>query len=165
MYHDYDSNRYIFFSVTEGNSNSLIRISGDDSRWVGNMFIKISEYMESVKPHDNCFITYKEPMRHILALGFGKIFFFVLNGALSIFLQPIGNPSETLLRIREVVQSNIVIFNIIANWIILWLWGLSVIPLMFNYVFKFWPSIEFDFGPEHLKSYKIRRTRLSIFLL
>lgn len=156
-YYDYDINRYMLFSITEGNSNSFIHIKGDDSNWVNKMFTYFTEYIESVKPHDNWIFKYKKYLKHILALGLGKILLSFFVFIFSLFLHPIENPTDTMLAVGKFINNNLLFFELLNSWIMPWILGLSWIPFIFELIANFWPKIEFDFGPEHMKEYKKRR--------
>jgi uncharacterized membrane protein YjgN (DUF898 family) len=55
------------------------------------------------------------------------------------------------------------IFLDIFTWFIVWIWGMSIIGGLFYKLKTLWPSIEFDFGPEHFK--KEKRTRKTMWIV
>jgi len=154
----------IFFFITEGNGNSYVQISGDDSDWVNNLFTIFTEYINSIKPPDNWVLKNKKVLRQIIALGIGKIILFVSYFIFSLFIQPDEYPTVGVLAIRGFLDNNELIKIILFEWLVPWLCGLTWTPLIFLSISKFWPKIEFDFGPEHLKSFKIRRKNANIFI-
>lgn len=165
-FHDYRLERYVFFSVSEGNGRSFVKVQGNDGKWVKNLFIKLKEYIDSVNGQENPLLKYKEIIRHILALGLGKIILFVMVGILSFFFGTEGNsnPSEGVIRLRELIQKNIILAQFFVNWLIPWLYGLSIAKDIIREINKLWPNVEFDFGPEQERYYKISRDRLKRIL-
>lgn len=165
-FHDYRLERYIFFSISEGNGRSFLKIQGNDDKWVKNLFIKFKEYIDSITMQESPLIKYKELIRHVLALGLGKIILSIVVAILTFFFGTgsDSNPSEGMLRLREQIQNNIILARFVVSWVIPWLYGLSIAKDIIREIYKLWPNVEFDFGPEQQKKYKINRNRLKLFL-
>lgn len=164
-YYDHDLNRHILIVLAEGN-NSYGQISGSDSKWVSVTFMKLNEYVDSIRPQEKGIFKHKELIRHLFALLSGKLLFSIMYAGLDFLIGPIQiqNPSEGLLQFASFLKSNEVFTELLVYWIIPWLWGLSLSRILLGYIVELWPDVEFDFGQEHLKSYKKRRARMNYIL-
>ena len=163
-YNDYELDRKIYVSFTEGNSNSYYRIGGNDKTWVSKIFIKLDEYFQSIKPQDSTFTKCKMLFRHIVGFGIGRLLMVILLAIMNEYVEPIENPTGWLLNIREFILKYRQIFTLLFYWVWPWLWGLQLTSPLFSYISKLWPNIEFDFGPEHLREYKKKRQKYWLIL-
>ena len=71
------------------------------------------------------------------------------------------NSYEELNRFFQLLKDNPIILNIFIL-ILSWIWGMSLIRWRFDRIKYLWPSVEFDFGPEHFKKEKNNRKTLRI---
>lgn len=164
-YHDYKLNRFMNLTLVHGKyNNSILIVNGDDQNWVNGIFTKIKELIDSTKPQDNWIIKHKTFLLHLNALGIGIILYAILNILIYQHIEPIKNPSETVLNFRAFFTTYPILlyaFGLLSRWVI----GMPVALYLRDGLLSLWPEIEFDFGPEHLKIEKIRRLRISVFII
>lgn len=164
-YHDYDLDRRISTALKHGNNNNNgLLVSGLDRNWVAGTFDKIYSIVDSAKPQEHWFIQYKSLILHIGALIFGFLLVEISDILFSPFVDPVKNPSEKVLEIRNFLNEYFVVKYIIIG-ILYWSGGIFPILFIRDWVLKLWPSVEFDFGPEHQKSEKNKRIRIGLFFL
>ncbi|MDP3769959.1 MAG: hypothetical protein U1A23_04895 [Candidatus Sungbacteria bacterium] len=152
-YHHSVLGRRVSVALKHGDYGSSLMVEGEDRDWVAGMFDQLNMILDSVKPRGHWFIKYKSVFLHMgaLATGFIMIRFWAwLNG--------LGMPQEVSKEIKIHPPIRHVLTASLS-------WVLGVLPLagLVSWVGKLWPSVEFDFGPEHLKVEKNRRIRLSLF--
>lgn len=161
-FHNYMAEKYINISVVSGGyyrNNLLVR--GDDENWVRGIFTKLKEIIDSIKPQDNFIIRHKTAVLHVIAFGVGIFLRFLLLSILDINSGYTKYPSETVKIIASfLVAHSYLMFPL--DWFTSWVMGISWAPLIRSWLLNFWPSIEFDFGPEHLKVEKLRRIRITM---
>lgn len=166
---NYELNSSLDFSIVNGGGYSdFIFVSGEDQNWVNGLFTRLKETIDSVKPQDNWFLRHKTLLRHLAALGIGTIvylmlyFMFILISSTD---HPITTENSFLIAILLFFNKHTFIqylYNrIIGPWFVGYFWA----PFLLDWLFELWPSIEFDFGPEHLKYEKMRRNRLYLFFI
>ena len=155
---DYPSNRYIRFSITQGNEpwGNEAEVGGTDLAWVRATFTAIREEIGKVAPQSIWFRRYNP----VLVV---PILVFILGGFFAF--------------IAWLARGLCVMFHLtrldLRHWMLVWLVVLAVtIPSIVTWtrgwLLSAWPSIEFDFGPDHLKHEAIQRRKiknLMIFLL
>ena len=164
-YYDYKLNRFINISLVHGKySTSTLIVKGDDQNWVNGVFTKIKELIDSTKPQDNWIIRHKTFILHLNALGIGIIIYAILNILIYQHIEPIKNPSDTVLNFRSIYASSPILLYVLGLFS-KWLLGIPWAFYLREWLLSLWPEIEFDFGPEHLKIEKIRRLRISVFVI
>lgn len=158
-YHDYKQERRISLNISHGDDYGNGLIVRGDKNWVAGTFDSLNDIIESAKPQEHWFVKYKTLILHLGAITFGYFVYKLLD------LIPISTneePSTNVMRIRDFLHSNIFLLNIIKV-ISFWLQGIFPLWWLRDWVLKLWPSVEFDFGPEHKKTEKNRRKRLGLF--
>lgn len=144
-------------------SNTL-KIESEDQIWVNNQNLRISELIESWKPQNKMFSKYKEILFHFLSINLGFIFFELLAKLLTIFDYKSSLKTDQsdiwkflIEKITTQFPASIYVFIGLFSWLI----GMFFVSLFWykleDKLLNLWPSIEFDFGPEHLKFAKKRR--------
>lgn len=124
--------------------------------WVSSTFQELEEFINAVEPQDHWFIRNKVLVLHFGAFMLGVFQLWIIAVT---WLQYLPNPEETPLSLfldeYELIRWSAVIF-------MTWLMGLIPMWALRNFVLKMWPSIEFDFGPEHYKIIKKRRNAIGM---
>ncbi len=143
-YYDYSDKKKININlrndlIIDGN----LTVGGNDTHWVAGIFNKLEIIFDSVKPQNNWVSRHEISLTligsFILANVFTKILFFIY--------------SENITNITS------------AYWFILFAFmflSFLIFVSIISWVIKLWPSIEFDFGPEHKKIEKTRRVRFLV---
>lgn len=162
-YNDYKLERRTSVTFEHGSDygNEFI-VSGLDRNWVSGTFDRIDTTIDSVKPQKHWFIQYKSIILHVSAFFFGLMIYRILDILWYQHIEPINNPSEIIQAIRDFIYKYLFVLYTIQG-IFFWLQGIFPVLYLRNWVLKLWPSIEFDFGPEHQKSEKNKRKRLGLF--
>lgn len=119
--------------------------------------------MNALKPQEPWFFRHKTLFLHLLALGVGYAVYTILDILWYRHISPLENPSQNILAIREFLQQNH-IFYVLIQAFLFWLQGIFPALWLQEWIFKLWPSVEFDFGPEHQKLEKLRRFRMGLIL-
>jgi hypothetical protein len=124
--------------------------------WVSSTFQELEELINAVAPQDHWFIRSKVLVLHLGAFISGVFLFWIMSVT---WLPYVPSPEETSLSLfldkYEFIRWGVAIF-------LTWAMGLSPMWLVRNFILKLWPSIEFDFGPEHHKIVKKRRNAITM---
>jgi len=146
---DHSDDKYMNFNITHGNNGSnRIIIRGTGETWTRHITTLFNDELEALKPQSN-FTKHN----NLIAVGLSIIISFII-GFYSFKI--LGKPIITKI-FNNTTSSE---FTMLMSPI--WFIG-SVIawPLM-TWLTKLWPSIEFDFGPEHMRLEKKKKNRLWI---
>lgn len=162
-YHNYDLERRISITLRHGMDygNEFI-VSGLDRNWVSGIFDRINTTINSVKPQKHWFVQYQSIILHVSAFFFGLMFFRILDVLLFQHIEPTDTPSEIIKAIRDFFHKYPFVRHTILGTCF-WFQGIFPVLILRGWVLKLWPSVEFDFGPEHQKSEKNKRNRLGLF--
>lgn len=158
-FYDYEEERRIDVSLREGNHNSDLSVRGTDKNWVQGNFTSLLETIESVQPQDTFFLRHKGIIYHVISLGVGSLIYLILEFLITRFIEPIKNPSEFVMGIRNFLATNLWAYFLIQIFD-RWLMGLGFAYFIRESLIKLWPEIEFDFGPDHMNKQKIRKQRI-----
>ena len=138
-------------------------VKGDDHNWVNGIFVQLQEIIESVKPQDNWLLRHKSVLLHTIALGVGAALYQILRFLTYQLVPPMENPSETVKAMRQFFVTY-PFFMFLLDWLLKWGLGITWAFPLREWLLCLWPSIEFDFGPEHMKVEKQRRLRAWVVL-
>lgn len=162
-YTDFKAERGISLSLKHGRgydiSNFIVR--GNDRDWVQGRFNGLIELINSFEKQNSCFIKHKHLFLHLVALFSGRVIF-SLSGYFSPFI--FGKNGSELNEKGQAIR-NFLITPFYLNWAVVWMlcW---LIGLIFAYPFRDWffkkyfPVVEFNFGPEFTKIEKNKRAAL-----
>jgi len=137
--------RYIELSLKHGDRlfSNRVTVKGDDSNWVNGTFTKVKEIIDATRPQENWLLRHRG-LTYLL--GTAAIWY-----TLSFLGQRLYEPKPGVQRVA------------ILSWC-----GFIALALGFElkrWLLDLWPSIEFDFGPEHTRMEKARRGRIVAFLI
>ena len=156
QYTNYPAPRSIRIQLFEGErrfwSSSSFTISGDDPRWVDATFLEFERMFDSFRPQSMMFDRLRPLLFFILSVALG---FSLLPIFRAIFPEPTSEPTPAWL--QYIITTPMLRHPVRA--LALFLIGAWPASIVINWVAKLWPSIEFDFGPEHLKTRKQWRGR------
>jgi len=159
-YWNHTQDKHINISLVHGGGYSdgaIIR--GCNKDWVRGVFTDIKEKFDSIKPQANWILKHKTLLLHLLALGAGVVTYFVIWLIFYRNIEPIENPSEQVKAIRLFFKARPLIAGLL-NWFLFWVMGIGTWAFpVWSWLLKLWPTVEFDFGPEHMKLEKQRRIR------
>ncbi len=152
QYSRYNENKRIEFNLKEGNNseyNNLV-VRGDDKNWVAGTFSKIEDLIKSVRPQNIWCIKHKISIIIIVTFIFSNVFLLAIN-----YFHPsyIGNFESSVISIGQYM----------AGLLYTLFFALLLATTVVDWLIKLWPDIEFDFGPEHEKRQKNKRSRIYIF--
>lgn len=158
-YTDYKLDRHIELSLEHGDKygHSDFTVRGSDRDWVNGKFNGLIEIFDSMEKQDGIFVKHKTIFLHFLALSIGLVFYGFID-VITGKLDP--NPSEKQQAIRDFFSSYLYLRYLIIG-VLIWIFGLTqAFPFREWFLKKFFPSIEFNFGPEHTKIEKTKRKQL-----
>lgn len=158
-FQNYSLNRHLAISIDHGDSPyaaNVAVISADESAWLSENFLALKEAIDKVAPQSFWFRRHKTLLLNLLALGIGSLVTLIIDLALDTFfphaprLIPPNSPWHQLDPLVDILR-----------WVFRWgggfFWGAFGIR---HWLLSMWPSIEFDFGLDHLKTERVKRQRL-----
>lgn len=164
-FYNYTLGRRIDLQLTHGSSgyrNGLI-VSGENGSWVNDGFISLKERIDSVQPQGFWLSKHPLALMNITALGIGSLVMLIINWLVYLALSEapftIALSPESIDIINALQSSYGMLFYMLGwllRWILGYMWGAHELSKWF---LKAWPSIELDFGAEHLKKEKRVRER------
>jgi hypothetical protein len=158
--YDHKLGRRIDIALSHGDCyGNEVTIRGEDENWVAGTLEKIENILKAVKPQQEWFIKHKNIVLHLGSILLGFSIFSILYFLIYQHIQPIQNPSGNLLAFRNFL-STYPFFYYLLYLALFWLQGIFIFSNLMFWFFELWPSVEFDFGPEHEKLEKNRRKRL-----
>jgi len=126
---------------------SIFEISGE-KRWATNIFEEMNIIINAVKPQETYLKDYKYLVIFFLSLSLGSLVLFI---------------SRLIFNGIDEILSNINLFG--KSFIIFLLGIFSGGPSLYGKILKLYPSIEFDFGPEHFNIVKRKRKVLTFIIV
>jgi hypothetical protein len=138
-----------------------VSISGNE-KWVNNLFVKVNEIIDFLPPQNNFLLKNRRLIFHFISLNIG----FLILSIISFFIDPTPNAnlSNGVLFLRAILNEFLILKYLIIL-ILAWISGLGITWFWFDEIFRIWPDIEFDFGPEHKKREKLFRNQLTKIIL
>lgn len=169
-FYNYTLGRRIDLRLTHGVSiyGNDLTVSGQESAWVNDQFMILKERIDAAKPQGSWFSKHPFVLRNLVALGIGSLGMLIINGLVNLML-PETSPAlslapETVEKLKEIAEqlssysAAFYMFGWFWRWLLGYMWGAYGVSKWF---LKAWPSIELDFGAEHLKKEKQVRARLA----
>lgn len=138
-----------------------IIIEGKDRDWVDAKYSQLIHAINLVKAQENWYTKNRNLIFNLVYISLGILPWFFITSFLDLVVTPDENPSEKVEAFRNFNDEYPWIIYVV-NFITWWLLGTVWARLLMSWVSKLWPSIEFDFGHEHLNLVKERRKRLKI---
>ncbi|RJR30786.1 hypothetical protein C4569_03870 [Candidatus Parcubacteria bacterium] len=151
----------IDISIIQNNSeqNRFI-VVGADRNWVSGTFNRLNEIFESFPRHESVLFKYKNGFFYLATISFSllyiPIFFLILSGASL-------NPNDVIIFTAE--NKQMIYTGAFLILLMILVLGFSTASMIFEPFYRrYFPSIEFDFGPEYTKLEKRRRKLLKIVI-
>jgi|GEM_PF-2948287 len=166
-FRDYDSNNHCSLELTASNSssyrNNTIKVEGEPD-WSVARFNNLKEIIKSFKPQNNFFAEHSTAFFHILSLSFGW-FALKLLSLIPVVPEEPREGSFTAIVVSLTEQYALVEIAILG--LLSWMLGAWIVIMFWmelkNWISQIWPSIEFDFGPAHLRApKKIRKALVTL---
>jgi len=132
-------------------------VRGKDRNWVNGTSTRIKEIINSTTLQDNWMIRHKTFLFHLSALGIGIIIQTILWILIYQHFEPTKDPSDNFFVTHP-------LFKYVINLLIIYAVGFFWAFFLRDWLLSLWPTIEFDFGPEHLKIERSRRNRIIVFI-
>lgn len=163
---DYSHGKKISLELSQDSDyyTNTLTIESNDENWVNNQSIKLKEFIDSWKPQNTLFSKYKNFLLHFFATNIGLLFIKVLNNLFAYIGYKSKSTSNDEGFLVFIIQKMVLAFPL-SKYLIIglfsWLVGIIICALFWTSIeeklLKLWPTIEFDFGPEHLKHSKRNR--------
>jgi hypothetical protein len=168
---DYSLNRHASVSLTHGDApyGNLAIISATDSAWLNDTFVALKERIDATTPQTLWLRKHDTVLLNLLALGIGTLGDLLLRlvvdavfsfAPMSTLSSPMSTLSSPFPHLGTFLRSFPVIW--LQHWIFGFFWG--AFPVR-SWLLSAWPSIELDFGLDHLRSERIKRGRLQAVLV
>jgi hypothetical protein len=159
-FRNYSLKRHLEISLEHGDSafaTNVAVISADDSAWLSENFLALKEAIDKVAPQSFWFRQHKTLLVNLLALGLGTLARLIIDIVVAIFFP---HPPQWIIKIPAAWEQFFPLLYIV-RWIFLWGWGFFLgASGVRHWLLSMWPSIEFDFGLDHLKTERVKRQRL-----
>ncbi len=171
-FYGYSDNSDKAFRLTlhQGDERSFneFSIEGEDQGWVNSKYHEVVNLLNSIKPQNQFFSRHRGKIFHLMSINLG---FFLLRFLSSTMLgadsDTIEVATETSSPLMLLIENSLIakiVLAIVFSWTI-GAWALLMIWMpIANNLSKLWPSIEFNFGPEHLRTPSNMRCLLWILL-
>ena len=144
-FHNYSLGRHIALSLSHGddwwNSNSA-RITAEEEAWLRENFMALKEAFGKVRPQQAWFIKYPFVSYMLFVSPVGMLLRHFVVDPLWRFFDSTGSYGEAQSFVRGLI-------------------GASIAFVVYEWLAKAWPSVEFDFGSAHLRTERTRRNRIS----
>jgi len=163
-FEDRTSNREVDLIIVAGNGRrSSLTVEGPDQEWAGGIARHLQTIIESAKPQPiwvSRYVAYNVP--------------FIIGVAVSYWVGRVGTRLLIMLlnsvgwhkagyRMQEIAAEN----TVDTAMAIFVLGIICIMPVAFflaTLLYKLWPSIEFNFGPEHMRMEGQRRRKIGWFI-
>jgi len=164
---NYTLERWVALRLTHGNhsSGNTATVSGNDARWLSEAFLALQEAIAQVPPQKVWFAKHYRLLVNINAILIGFSGDAAMGMIIKMFMHW-SHPARPVLpawieQIHALPSSILIPVSIMWKWLLGQFWGAFSLT---NWIVTLWPSVEFDFGLEHLKTEKIKRKRLVIVM-
>lgn len=152
--------RHLALSMNHGNLTHFTNegeVSAGEPAWLGENFLALKEALDKVAPQSFWFRRHPFVLMNLLALGLGSIGNLIIDIAMHIFF-PHG-PPWTIKNPGAWAPYKPLLHTL--DWFMLWVLGnIMGAGSVGHWLLSLWPSIEFDFGLDHLKIERVKRKRL-----
>lgn len=170
---DFTSGRRLDLTAVHGGVYSdRFVVSGDDPKWVHDVFLTVQERLQALPPTDVWFTRHPTLTSVIGMLGLGSLIHILIVEAFAFiaysFLAGWEPSPETLAWMRESLLLRLFVHPVVQialAWVFRWLLGGMPWFYFQRWLLDAYPSIELDFGPEHLKLASNRRKRIGQFFV
>ena len=162
-FQNYALNRHLAISIDHGDSyfsaNAAV-ISANESAWLSENFLALKEAIDRAAPQSFWLRRHETLLVNLLALGLGSLGTLIINLAVNIlfphFRGVLPRPPRPSEQLRQLLLP-----MYIVQWVVAWGWGFFLGAFgVRRWLLSMWPSIEFDFGLDHLKTERVKRRRL-----
>jgi len=169
-FNNFTLKRSVSIRLMHGNfpSFNTIVVSGSESRWLNRAFSDLQEAIARVAPQKVWLARYQVILTLLIALFMGHSVSALLKLFVDLLVRyshPVTVAAPTWIhQIFELIAASPVISILLSiTWrLVLGMsWGA---PALTSWIISLWPSVEFDFGLEHVKVEKSRRKKLAIAL-
>lgn len=158
----FTSRRQLCFQATyAGLHENRLKVTGEDALWVSGVFARVRESIDNVQGQENWILSHRTASLHLMAVVLGALLQYSGYLLVRTYLAVTGGT----LGISVDWSDQVNLFFATAPWafylwlaINCWLAGLGVAFLLRNWLLRLWPDVEFDFGPQHLRLEKRRKT-------
>lgn len=165
VFQDWDHDKNITLQLVHWKeyASNYFSIESSNEDWVNSLYVKITEILNSIKPQNIFFLKNKKYLFHILALILGISFISIHNWIIGIvwYENQDSDSTDSLLFLLNFIFENAVILWWLVILFLTWLYGQAFLLLfrfqLSDYIDYTYPSIEFDFWPEHLQKEKKQR--------
>ena len=157
-YTNYETGKSIRVALREGDNRwhgSSFSVSGMNVAWVDSTFVEFERLFSAMRPQSNLIHKYRWIAPIPLAFALGLAWLDLMN-----YLVPsstAGSVPAWAIYVREHSLLRHVVWALLCIAT-----GYAPAFWLTDWLSKLWPTIEFDFGPEHLKRKKQIRTRVTV---
>jgi hypothetical protein len=149
-FHDYTGSGHIDLTLHDEDQTTyaanVLNIAGDQAGWVAEAFDGLKLALDAVQPQSVWLVRHKTIFLNLLALG-------------------LGCTAQLLLKMLALIGINVRIDGLrspaplVLVWIFSYVVGITFALWVRDWVFTYWPKIEFNFGLPHLNVERRRREK------
>ncbi|HYF97103.1 MAG TPA: hypothetical protein VD947_03650 [Patescibacteria group bacterium] len=147
------SNKVNIYIKEAPHSYGNIVIETDDENWFNATRGKLESILSDVKTQENFFLSHYKALFRLSSIYFGVIAVYLIFKIVDVLVEPSNNQKD----LSNQVMFFLYILLVLSTYMI----GASITSPLFNRLKELWPSIEFNFGPSHLKHSQNKRKKLS----
>lgn len=171
-FRDYNLNRYIQLTAVHGGTyGDCLSISGEDPKWVREVFLRAKERIDSLESTENWFTIHRGLTAFIGMLGFGSLIqiaiVIVMEGLTRTVLVDWHPDPATSQKLKQNVILHFFFtppVSYFTNWILRYFMGGAPWRYFERWFYDAFPATELAFGPEHLRVEVQRRKRIWMFI-
>lgn len=151
---------FVLIKFTEVNKDGFfdnrLQVSGTSKEWVDASFNAVTEIIRSFKPQHSLTGVWYYGAVLVAAIPIGyflwPIVFHLMGPS-----EPAPPPPGLVLYLRDLPGLKSIVLGVLYA-------VLGYLPgeMLIKWISASWPKIEFDFGPEHLRSHKQKRKKLAL---
>jgi len=164
-FQDYIQEKYVnitLFQDPERLSRNELKIESREHPWTDQTFKTITDILNAVTPQNLLLEKYGRYLYHFIALNIGLLVLCVIRGLILHFHIPPSPYNKSSLFDQMIKTYHFTKYIIL--FAITWAEGASILFPLWRWLLNLWPSVEFDFGPEHLKASKNVRKALWLII-
>jgi len=159
-YSDYEKNNSLTFRLEDGDSifsTNYISISSADTSWFNAKRTEINDFLSTVKNQDNVYLRHTKLIKFISYFLLGIPFVFAYLNILDLIYKYFPLNSTGIITAGTPAYYMAWVALIVIYSVLSFCMGYVFASGIFRKIDDLWPSIEFNFGPEHTNTKKIKR--------
>ncbi len=167
---NYKLERRMSLELTHGNSryDNKFFVRASEASWLNNVFSTVEGLIKGAESRSFWFSRHPAILTSLFAVSLGSLATLLIQIIVrSLFPKELNLTPVAIDRIRALGSfiDSFKFWFYLFGWVWKWMWGftLGAFPLA-EWVLGAWPSIDLDFGADHLKIEKMRREKIGVII-